>query len=104
MIDLDKPVQTRDGREAKVHTVDGKDDLYPVVGEVKKHSGWEVERWTMAGALSVSGESLLDLVNVPQKHTKWILISQAYNGVLWGQLYASEPETHCKPESPRRRS
>ena len=48
MIDFSKPLQTQDGREARVYATDG-GGRYPVHGAVKQIDRWEPESWTIEG-------------------------------------------------------
>lgn len=72
-IDWDKPVQTRDGREVAIHTIGGRSQACPVVGEYRDSGGsWACRRWTHDGRYLSNRKSEDDLVNVPQKHTVWL--------------------------------
>ena len=72
VIDWDKPLQTRDGRDVRIYTTEGADTSRPVVGEVKSEHGiWVVARWRIIGR-SFMGQDPVDspgdLVNVPQQN------------------------------------
>lgn len=63
MIDFNKRIQTRDGREVRILCTDGPVFGYPVVGIV----GANIQTWTETGAFTrYPGESTLDLINTPQ--------------------------------------
>jgi hypothetical protein len=76
MIDLTKPVQTRDGDEARIYAQDGGGE-WPVHGAVKGECGWESATWTAAGRYYEDGahqEYERDLVNIPERRrlTGWV--------------------------------
>ena len=79
-IDFDKPVQTRDGREVRIYTTEGKTKHYPVIGELCSDGNWHVRTWTSGGTdIRWSSSTVVglkdeggDLINVPEKHTVWI--------------------------------
>lgn len=61
-IDLSKPVQTRDGREARVLQLpDGK-----LVGGIKRDTEWTAYVWDSNGNMSGYPTSPSSLVNVPE--------------------------------------
>ena len=73
MLDLTKPVETRDGRKVRILCIDAKGS-YPVVGLVSyENDPTEVaETWTLTGAYGEDGVKPLDLFNIPKEHTVWI--------------------------------
>ncbi len=72
-IDFDKPVQTRDGREVRIYTTEGKTKNYPVIGELRSDGCWHIRTWTSGGRAAVGlKDEGGDLINVPEKHTVWI--------------------------------
>jgi len=78
MIDWDKPVQTRDGREVRIWTRDAKcDPDYPVQGEIYNHrSGeWTYTTWVSTGAYYKIDNEGRDLINVPEKRTLWVNVN-----------------------------
>lgn len=66
-LDLTKPIQTRDGRQAKfLHTVNNPDSDYPVFAVVTNSDGTEhVHGYTTAGAFFNGLPDDCDLVNLP---------------------------------------
>ena len=70
-LDLSKPLQTRDGREARIYASDGGGE-FPVHGAVKNFEVWRGASWTIAGKYfdREDGRSVNDLVNVPAKMLK----------------------------------
>ena len=72
MIDFNKPVQTRDGREVRVLCTDGPYKDYPVVGYVIS----EVvvfQSWCISGARwPTTPSSHDDLINVPDTRVVWV--------------------------------
>lgn len=74
MIDWDKPVQTRDGREVRIYTRQGRHETATVVGEICSGGLCPpiLTRWCADGSDDHSSRpNENDLVNVPQKHTVW---------------------------------
>lgn len=70
MIDFNKPLQTRDGREVRVLCTDGP-GARPVVGYVDNMP--LVYEWAISGKnQSRSEESIHDLINVPETKVVWM--------------------------------
>ena len=68
VLDLNKPVQTRDGRKVRVLATDRKGAHYPVLGLLTQADDEEtVESWTLAGEFYSGDTDEADLVNVPEK-------------------------------------
>ena len=68
MIDLNKPVQTRDGRKARILATDVAHETYPVAAAVTSANGKEeyIEAYTALGTYTKGiSENYMDLVNVP---------------------------------------
>ena len=71
--DLTKPVQTRDGRTARILCTDREGWEWPVVALIKSKTGIEgVCSYLRSGRLKGASESTLDLINVPEKRTLWL--------------------------------
>jgi len=49
MIQLDKKYTTRDGREVRVHAIDGPEERNPVIASIKNQDGWVVCRYPKNG-------------------------------------------------------
>jgi hypothetical protein len=77
-LDLTKPVQTRDGRPARIVCTDRKRENYPVLALVTNSTGFEeVTSHCADGKFYESGKiSHHDLVNVPPK-----VVSELYRNV-----------------------
>ena len=70
MIDLTKPVQTRDGRKVRVLCTDGPEE-FPVAGYVARAKRPTV--WTRGGHYNLNlREAEIDLINVPEKRVVWV--------------------------------
>lgn len=70
-LDLNKPVQTRDGRTVKIDRTDLKNDM-PIAGTVTNKDGREfVIQWYSSGRRYMTCESASDLINVPPKPVKY---------------------------------
>ena len=80
MLDTTKPVQTRDGRKARIYATDG-GGVYPVHGALQDAGWvWLPHVWTSAGReLPFGGLSNSDLVNTPVKHTREFYL------IAWGK-------------------
>lgn len=73
LVDLSKPVQTRDGREVKIYTTKGAHKIYLIVGEhLNCGDEWEPTRWRADGTVEPNWPIERSLINVPQQHTVWI--------------------------------
>lgn len=74
--DPTKPVQTRDGRPARVlgtdlETVSGE----TIVAAIKSFNGDAISTFFANGRLLSEGEHRSDLVNIPEKHVRWLAIA-----------------------------
>ena len=70
MLDFTKPIQTRDGREVRIHATDG-GGAWPVHGAIySKTSGWQQACWRLDGRTTVDFDFPSDLVSVPLKMIK----------------------------------
>lgn len=74
MVDLTKPVQTRDGRKARVICTDAQHPQLPVTVLVRYQDGYEYPRsYTRAGRYRVEEESSgFDLINIPEREEVWV--------------------------------
>ena len=70
MIDLEKPLQTRDGQQIRIYATDGSGD-YPLHGAFLRKDGWNKESWTVEGKYVVGEDNEWDIINVKTKHTKY---------------------------------
>lgn len=101
-LDLTKPVQTRDGRPVRILCTDRKSTLMdkPVVGLVTNKSGSEIlDFWSLTGAKGTSIACEGDLVNVPERKSKWM---NMYGGELGGFFHSSRQA--CEESAQRRSS
>ena len=70
MIDLTKPVQTRDGRKVRVLCTDGPEE-FPIAGYVEGATMPSI--WASDGKFNPrSNCAYLDLINVPEKRVVWV--------------------------------
>ena len=75
VLDLNKPVQTRDGRKVRILATDRKGAHYPVLGLLTQADDEEtVESWTLAGEFYSGDTDEADLVNVPEKRVLYFNI------------------------------
>lgn len=77
--DPTKPVQTRDGRPARIIATDRRNNTFPIVALVGPDE--RPETYTAKGAYFDSTSRYEDdLVNIPQKVTKWGRLYRAPDG------------------------
>lgn len=93
MLDLTKPVQTRDGQPVRIICTDRQNsEDFVVVGLVQTMFGEEAtQTWRLDGSFSLrkSSEHSFDLINVPVKREGWINIYGDANQ-FFGNIYPSE--------------
>ena len=71
MFDPTKPVQTRDGRKARIICTDRNDTEFPIVALVNDGVYEEIKSYSSEGAyLHTMDESASDLINIPE--TKYL--------------------------------
>ena len=99
MLDLDKPVQTGNGRKARIICKDKK-GLYPIVALVENPHYENLETVVLYGENGVAsfGQFALRLINVPVKHTRWLNV---YSGGQTGSLHPSKKEADINAGSAR---
>lgn len=82
-LDLTKPVQTRDGRPARIICTDRKSDHYPILALLMEDGTEYTTSFTVDGeCYQNGGENRTDLVNVPPKRT-----SRFYNAYENGDCF-----------------
>lgn len=99
MLDINKPVQTRDGKPARILCTDKKGNL-PILALFGEDD--RVGVYTMYGdfAENLGLEHPLDLINVPEKHVRYINVnSNQGNSVveqccMIGGTYATSDEAN----------
>jgi len=87
MLDLNKPLQTRDGQKVEILKTDRKGN-YPIVVLIGEEE--EMVAYAPNGRFDLWEESRLDLVNIPEEKTVWINI---YDD--------ADPVIHYSPEKAR---
>lgn len=71
--DPTKPVQTRDGKPARIMTTDCKNDNFPIAALIDYGNSEIAEFYTIDGFLREDHQELdIDLVNCPEKHVRWL--------------------------------
>lgn len=89
MLDINKPVQTRDGRKARIICSDMKGD-YPIVACVEINDKVEEEgSFTENGNFLCSREQSSDLINAPEKHVRYLHL---YDGGYTVLRASSDPD------------
>lgn len=72
-LDLNKPVQTRDGHEARIICTDRKHKDYPVIALITEKDRKEtLKSFTLDGRYLEDTKRPNDLINVPEKKEGWI--------------------------------
>lgn len=73
LVDYSKPVMTRGGGRAVIHTTEGKDPGQPVVAEYQDSEGtWWLAKRALHGRYGSPSDHSSDIINVPQQHTVWV--------------------------------
>ncbi len=81
--DPSKPVQTRDGRKARVLCADLKGD-YPIGAVVTNPDGKEwLSKWHVCGHLCEDPQNELDLINTPEEHEVVVFLHKHPTGPMW---------------------
>lgn len=74
-LDLTKPVETRDGRKARIICTDFKRENRPILAAIADHNGIEsTDYFWENGQLYGCSDEPGDLVNIKEKHEVWINI------------------------------
>lgn len=100
-LDLTKPVQLRDGRKARIICTDRVSDHYPVLALIPDTDGKEYsESYTVEGKLYThgSGNSQMDLVNVPERHSIFLNIYKTGNVCQHSTLSGAQIHHHSPSE------
>lgn len=79
VLDLSKPVQTRDGRRVTLLSTAGRGD-YPIVGYIDGSS--DIRTWCHVGTFFSGAKRACDLINVAEtvEFMKWINVHKTPNG------------------------
>lgn len=88
-IDWSRPIQTRNGRPARVLATDLKDDTYPVVVVIQCDNGAEsVETSTACGKLLSKDDSpyFINVPEPPEKVLRWVSLCRSSSGD-WCESY-----------------
>lgn len=100
-LDLTKPVQTRDGSEAKISGTDNPGD-YPVYGYIKASDDeWVPECWTREGRQISDAVGDLDIINVPVKLMRWVNVYRKSDGTfsVFPFGYRTENDARCRADT-----
>ena len=98
MLDITKPVQTRDGNPVRLVCTDRK-GKYSLIGLVQKGAAETIHTWSTDGSrFDIPGTSDTDLVNAPIMHHGWINLFRngpedgdcCTSGPVWPNKYAAE--------------
>ena len=93
MININKPVQTRDGRNVRIIATDRKGD-YPIVVLIEECES-QILLYTKEGHHIINCKTETDLINVPEKQYLYINVYKHYKTLHNTQLEAeSEDCTH----------
>lgn len=80
MLDLTKPVQTRDGRKARIICTDANHTMYPVVGLITTEGIESPYSFALNGQYDTREELSIDIINIPQRHKHADVIVAWANG------------------------
>lgn len=95
MLDLTKPVQTRDGRAVRIYVTDGEGDQ-PVVGAVTSEECSNPRAWNADGTYFADRSlSSWDLLNVPEKHKRTVWVWKHANGTFCFDRSPIEADSTC---------
>ncbi len=87
-IQLDKQYKTRDGREVRIHAIDGPNPSQPVVASVRNGTTWNLFTWRADGSSYFGLDHESDLVEIVPRWEGEIWVHPRY-GVrdhgYWGQ-------------------
>ena len=94
--DPTKPVQTRDGRKARIICTDRKSTVYPLVGLILNGETEYLTEWDLNGKHRSNGffDSVNDLINIPERTSRWVNV---YDGSDW--CYGFETESDAREHS-----
>lgn len=98
--DPSKPVQTRDGKPARIHATD-LDGSFPILATYYDGNQWRTLRVSPRGKYLSYAEENLDLINVPPPKVKrdfWLAISKdgviAYRSAQTANFYHQETSSN----------
>ena len=92
MIDLNKPLETRNGHKVRIYDECGTYDGLKIFGSIDLGGdNWSLFQWLEDGYYIGCGrDHELDLVNVKEKHVGWINIVSTKNFSTTGNVYQTE--------------
>lgn len=80
--DPTKPVQTRDGRKARIICVDRENSKYPIIALVRYDESVDraeaVESYQKDGSYFTEGSNTMDLINIPERRVRWTNVYTLY--------------------------
>jgi hypothetical protein len=89
MLDLTKPIRTRDGREAKFYEKTGKNSFSAFIKDEHNPDKWVLHIYYSSGRLLFDTPCGDDIVNVVRKRTGWMNIYKARKGYFKSIAYQS---------------
>ena len=91
MLDLTKPVQTRDGRPVRILCTDGPEP-YPIVGYIDGNT--QPSSWQKSGKYNqVRFATPTDLVNVPTQGVVWVNVYRDGGSTSWNTRIKADAAT-----------
>jgi len=93
MLEINKPVQTRDGRKARIIATDKKGE-YPIVALINDCETI-ILSYTKEGHQISNCENKTDLINVPEKRYAYINVYKYFFSVHKSQLEAQNFKNDC---------
>lgn len=98
MLDFQKPIRTRDGREVIIYDNCVKEAFFCIHGRLV--GGNSPLAWTKEGEYHIDIESELDLVNVPEKMVIFLNIYKEYVAASFSESDAVRNATMTAKEGP----
>lgn len=87
-IDITKQYQTRDGREAIIHGLNGPNPDKPVIASINNRSRWLTDEWHLDGSAGDGFSECADLIEFIQK----------WSGEIWvrpdGDFFSARTLSH----------
>lgn len=92
--DPTKPVQTRDGRAARILATDAKNACYPIIAVIQTSAGEKPQSYTLEGRFCFGVTDDTDLVNVPEGRVLECWINAYPDGTFSSWFNASDAQAY----------
>lgn len=99
-LDLTRPVQTRDGRKARVFCTDFRAKKFPLCGAIDTPMGEEPAIWTAQGGfVGDNNPDCRDLINVPEERFVNVYSNVAGREFIGADIFTSKGDAEDAPRS-----